>query len=121
MTDSQSYGNARSYFRVQGTMPQPNPVPKQDESDHRRNDMGNAEIQLASLRRPIAADKAVAASSPRGPLSRRSVLAGGAAIGAGLFIGRMAGAQSVKGSADHPLKEDDSATNDITLHVTEQG
>jgi pimeloyl-ACP methyl ester carboxylesterase len=83
--------------------------------------MSNAEMQLASLRRPVAADKAVATSSPRGPLSRRSVLAGGAAIGAGLLIGRMAGAQSVKGSGDHPLKEYDIATNGITLHVTEQG
>ncbi len=55
------------------------------------------------------------------PFSRRSVLRGGGAVVAGLLIGQLAKAQSVKANVGHPLREYDIATNGITLHVAEQG
>ena len=54
-------------------------------------------------------------------ISRRTLLAGGTAVGASLLLGRIAGAES-SGGVDGPgLKEYDIATNGISLHVTEQG
>ena len=58
--------------------------------------------------------------TPMSAISRRTFLAGGAAVGAGLLLGRMARAERFRG--DGPLlKEYDLATNGISLHVTEQG
>ena len=54
-------------------------------------------------------------------ISRRTFLAGGTAIGAGLLLGRMARAESFRGIDGPLLKEYDIATNGISLHVTEQG
>src|ERR1700730_8717298 len=54
-------------------------------------------------------------------ISRRTVLVGGTAFGASLLLGRMAGAESSGGVAAASLKEYDIATNDISLHITEQG
>jgi pimeloyl-ACP methyl ester carboxylesterase len=54
-------------------------------------------------------------------ISRRTLLAGGTAVGASLLLGRIARAES-SGGLDRPrLKEYDIATNGIFLHVTEQG
>jgi pimeloyl-ACP methyl ester carboxylesterase len=54
-------------------------------------------------------------------ISRRTLLAGGTAVGASLLLGRIARAES-SGGVDGPrLKEYDIATNGISLHVTEQG
>ena len=54
--------------------------------------------------------------------SRRSFLAGGAAVGAGLLLGgHMASAFASDTSGGHPIKESFVKTNGITLHVTEQG
>jgi pimeloyl-ACP methyl ester carboxylesterase len=54
-------------------------------------------------------------------ISRRTFLAGGAAVGASPLLGHTAGAQIV-GPGNGPLfKEYDFATNGISLHVTEQG
>jgi pimeloyl-ACP methyl ester carboxylesterase len=58
---------------------------------------------------------------PEAAFSRRSFLAGGAAVGASLLMGRMVAAQAVEGAGGHPLKEYNITTNGITLHVTEQG
>jgi len=52
-------------------------------------------------------------------LSRRAFLAGGAAVGASLMLGRMAGAEGAE-SVDG-FKEYDLAINGISLHVTELG
>jgi pimeloyl-ACP methyl ester carboxylesterase len=54
-------------------------------------------------------------------VSRRTFLAGGAAVGASLMFGRTAGAQIVGGGSGPLLKEYDTATNGLSLHVTEQG
>jgi pimeloyl-ACP methyl ester carboxylesterase len=54
-------------------------------------------------------------------ISRRTLLAGGTAVGTSLLLGRIPRAES-SGGADGPrLKEYDIATNGISLHVTEQG
>jgi pimeloyl-ACP methyl ester carboxylesterase len=58
-------------------------------------------------------------SGPSFVLSRRTLLVAGIAAPASLLEGRMAKAQ-ISGGTDG-LKEYDVATNDITLHVTEQG
>ncbi|HEV3325327.1 MAG TPA: alpha/beta hydrolase [Puia sp.] len=59
---------------------------------------------------------------PTRGISRRKFLAGGAAVGAGLLLGRMATAESFFRSLGDPLlKEYDIATNGISLHVTELG
>jgi pimeloyl-ACP methyl ester carboxylesterase len=58
---------------------------------------------------------------PMPAISRRMFLAGGAAVGASLMLGRMARAESTGGVDGPLLKEYDIATNGITLHVTEQG
>src|ERR1700724_1889591 len=58
---------------------------------------------------------------PVADLSRRTFLAGGTAVGAGLLLGRMARAESFRGVDSPLLKEYDIATNGISLHVTEQG
>jgi pimeloyl-ACP methyl ester carboxylesterase len=52
---------------------------------------------------------------------RRTFLAGGAALGASLMLGRLAKAETFGGVDAFPLKEFDIATNGISLHVTEQG
>jgi pimeloyl-ACP methyl ester carboxylesterase len=54
-------------------------------------------------------------------ISRRTFLAGGAAVGASLLLGYTAGAQNVGGGNGPLLREYDIATNGISLHVTEQG
>jgi pimeloyl-ACP methyl ester carboxylesterase len=54
-------------------------------------------------------------------VSRRTFLAGGTAVGAGLLLGRMARAERSRGVDGPVLKEYDVATNGISLHVTEQG
>jgi pimeloyl-ACP methyl ester carboxylesterase len=53
-------------------------------------------------------------------ISRRALLAGGTAAGAGALLGRMAQAETTRGDGPH-LKDYDIATNGISLHVTEQG
>lgn len=54
-------------------------------------------------------------------LSRRTFLAGGAAVGASLLLEKKAEAEGF-GAVDGPLlKEYDIPTNGISLHVTEQG
>ena len=53
-------------------------------------------------------------------ISRRTLLAGGTAVGASLLLGRIARAES-SARVDGRLKEYDIATNGISLHVTEQG
>src|SRR6202023_2402856 len=58
---------------------------------------------------------------PISTISRRRFLAGGAAVGASLLLGHMAGAASVGGGDGPLLKEYDIATNGISLHVAEQG
>jgi hypothetical protein len=52
---------------------------------------------------------------PAMSVSRRTLLAGGAAVGASLLFGRMAGAESLGGVARSPFKEYDIATNGISL------
>src|SRR5580704_2417867 len=54
-------------------------------------------------------------------ISRRTLLAGGTAVGASLLLGRIAGAESSEGVDGPRLKEYDIATNGISLHVSEQG
>lgn len=54
-------------------------------------------------------------------LSRRSLLAGGLAAGAGMLISRAAIACAGPATASYPIKHSDVATNGITLHVMEQG
>ena len=58
---------------------------------------------------------------PMQGISRRTFLAGGAAVGAGLLVDRMARAESFRASDRSLLREYDIATNGISLHVTEQG
>ena len=58
---------------------------------------------------------------PMPAISRRTLLAGGTAAGAGLLLGRMARAESSRGIDGPLLKEYDIAANGISLHVTEQG
>src|SRR3984893_6597395 len=58
---------------------------------------------------------------PVAALSPRTFLAGGTAVGASLLLGRMARAESLRGVDGLLLKENDIATNGISLHVTEQG
>ncbi len=53
------------------------------------------------------------------PISRRTFLAGGTAVGASLLLGQKAEAESP--GDDQGLKEYQVATNGISLHVTEQG
>jgi pimeloyl-ACP methyl ester carboxylesterase len=57
---------------------------------------------------------------PTAAISRRTFLAGGAAVGASLLLDRMVRAEGSIG-VDGPLKEYVIATNGISLHVTEQG
>jgi len=52
-------------------------------------------------------------------MSRRTFLAAGTAVGAGLALGQMTEAESSRGNME--LKEYDITTNDISLHVTEHG
>ena len=60
--------------------------------------------------------------APEPTISRRAVIARGAAVGASLLLGRrMARAQGLGGAEGPVLKEHDIATNGISLHVTEQG
>jgi hypothetical protein len=54
-------------------------------------------------------------------ISRRTFVAGGTAVGASLLLSQMARPESLAGVDAPPLKECDIATNDISLHVTEQG
>ena len=54
-------------------------------------------------------------------ISRRAVLAGATALGAGLWLGQLARAENIGGTVSFPIKEYDIATNGISLHVTEQG
>src|ERR1700722_11356168 len=54
-------------------------------------------------------------------ISRRAALAGATALGASLWLGRMARAENTGGTLSFPIKEYDIATNGINLHVTEQG
>ena len=60
-------------------------------------------------------------SIPVTPVSRRSFLASGAAVGGGLLLGRAARASTLASIDNLPVKESDITTNGITLHVTEQG
>jgi pimeloyl-ACP methyl ester carboxylesterase len=60
-------------------------------------------------------------SIPVSPVSRRSFLASGAAVGGGLLLGRAARASALASVDNLPVKEFDVTTNGITLHVTEQG
>jgi pimeloyl-ACP methyl ester carboxylesterase len=53
------------------------------------------------------------------PISRRTFLAGGTAVGASLLLGQKAEAESW--GDDQGLKEYEVATNGVSLHVTEQG
>src|SRR5260370_3951396 len=52
-------------------------------------------------------------------MSRRTFLAAGTAVGAGLALGQMTEAESSGGDTD--IKEYDITTNGISLHVTEHG
>jgi pimeloyl-ACP methyl ester carboxylesterase len=54
-------------------------------------------------------------------ISRRTFLAAGTAVGASLLLGPIAKAERFAGVDVTPLKEYDTATNGISLHVTEQG
>jgi pimeloyl-ACP methyl ester carboxylesterase len=60
-------------------------------------------------------------SMPPISISRRTLLAGGTAVGASLLLGQMVGAESLGGVGSPLLKEYDIATNGIFLHVTELG
>jgi pimeloyl-ACP methyl ester carboxylesterase len=56
-----------------------------------------------------------------GAISRRTLLAGAAAVGASLLLRHAAGAKNVGGANGALVKKYDVATNGIVLHVTEQG
>jgi pimeloyl-ACP methyl ester carboxylesterase len=58
---------------------------------------------------------------PRSAISRRTFLAGGAAVGASPLLGQTAKAESAEAVDTTPLKHYDIVTNGISLHVTEQG
>jgi pimeloyl-ACP methyl ester carboxylesterase len=58
---------------------------------------------------------------PVSAMSRRVFLAGGTSVGASLLLGRIAPAEDFGEIDGPPLKENDIATNGISLHVTEQG
>ena len=58
---------------------------------------------------------------PEVAFSRRSFLAGGAAVGTGLLLGHMPAAQASDSTDGHPIKQYDISANGIILHVTEQG
>jgi pimeloyl-ACP methyl ester carboxylesterase len=80
------------------------------------------ETQLAPLETITTQDTTMVGDSTGTSVSRRSVLAGAAAVGAGMLTGRIAGAaQAVGADTRHPVKAYVIETNGITLHVTEQG
>jgi pimeloyl-ACP methyl ester carboxylesterase len=54
-------------------------------------------------------------------ISRRTFLAGGAAVSASLLLGQMTEAESAGAVNGPPLKAYDVATNGISLNITEQG
>jgi pimeloyl-ACP methyl ester carboxylesterase len=54
-------------------------------------------------------------------ISRRSLLSGATALGAGLWLGRLAKADNTGGTVNSPVKEYDIDTNGISIHVTDQG
>jgi pimeloyl-ACP methyl ester carboxylesterase len=54
-------------------------------------------------------------------ISRRSLLSGATALGASLWLGRLARADNIGGTVNFPVKEYDIDTNGISIHVTDQG
>ena len=70
---------------------------------------------------PAIAEASVKHFIPAPAIPHRAVLAGGAASGANLPSGEMAGAESFGADDGNVLKKYDIATNGVSLHVTEQG
>jgi pimeloyl-ACP methyl ester carboxylesterase len=54
-------------------------------------------------------------------ISRRSLLSDATALGASLWLGRLARADNIGGTVNFPVKEYDIDTNGISIHVTDQG